>query len=115
MYIVISIYDRSYIYISPFFMIMIIFFNIIHLIRSLYVYWNKSSRRSEWIRYFDFQNSNQLDNTQIRHFIDYMDDDGYYVFIILQKNLTFEDFQEFFELFTGITFNEVHQQINIEN
>jgi len=60
-----------------FYMIMMIFFNIIHLIISLYVYWNKSYRRSEWIHYFDSQISNQFDNTHVRHFIDYMDIDGY--------------------------------------
>jgi hypothetical protein len=44
-----------------------------------------------------------------------MNVDGYYFFTILQKNLVFEDFQKFFELFMETTFNERHQQINIES
>jgi hypothetical protein len=96
-------------------MVIMIFFNIIYLVRCLYIYKNKTSRRREWIRYFDSQISTRFDMAQARHVVEYMSIDGYYVFTILQKNLIFEDFQKFFELFIGITLEEVHEQINIEN
>lgn len=68
-----------------FYMVLIIFLNIIYLSISIYIYLNKSSRRREWNRYFDSQTSNRFNVTQAEHFIDYMNVDGYYIFIIFKK------------------------------
>jgi hypothetical protein len=98
-----------------FYILLMIFFNIIYLIISIYIYKNQSRRSRECAYYFNFQTSNQFVSTQANDFIDYMNVNGYYVFIILQKNLTIEDFEKFHELLFEITHNTIQEEMSVNN
>ena len=90
------------------YMIVITFCNVICLLRSLFSLISTSYRQKIWLPYCNAQSIIHLDDIQAKGFIDYIDGDGHYIFIILRKQMNVTHFQQFFELFCEITFTETH-------